>query len=153
MLPWKQALICAKKNMNTLCFLFSHLHLNIKCKKHNYREGCSSLREHQTHSLVREKIKVPFSTINEPILCFLEFFMDYLTNISLSVYGVIFFSKTKLFFFPKYSMRFIFSESLQTLCSLKNNFKNIFWTTQGEDCYKGSFDILNTLNTTCEKVF
>lgn len=27
--------------------------------------------------------------------------MDYLTNISLSVYGVIFFSKTKLFFFSK----------------------------------------------------
>lgn len=101
MLPWKQALICAKKNMNTLCFLFSHLHLNIKCKNHNYREGCSSLREHRMHSLVREKIKVPFSTINEPLLCFLEFFMDNLTNISLSVYGVISFSKTKPFFFSQ----------------------------------------------------
>ena len=49
-----------EKKMNMLCFLFSHFHLNIKCEKHNDTEECSSLREHQMHSLVREKIKVLF---------------------------------------------------------------------------------------------
>lgn len=139
------------KNMSMSCFLFSHLHLNIKCEKHNYREECSSLREHQTHSLVRKK-KSSFSPpkMNTSSV-FLNFFIDYLSNISLQCMVWFFFPKTELFspLPPKFSPGFIFSESPQTLCSLKNNFKNSFWITQGEDHYKGSFDILNTLNTTC----